>query len=67
MEEYKQLCLRSFSINRSGKVIQKQEQPMPRRITFEANLGKLQDMVDKCFDQSIQCAVQYYLQCVDGP
>jgi len=30
MEEYKQLCLKSFSVNRSGEVIQKQELPMPR-------------------------------------
>jgi len=41
MEEYKQLCLKSFSVNRSGEVIQKQELPMPRQITFEANPGKL--------------------------
>jgi len=37
MEEYKQLCLKSFSVNRSGEVIQKQELLMPRQITFEAN------------------------------
>jgi len=30
MEEYKQLCLKSFSINRSGEVIQKQDLLMPR-------------------------------------
>jgi len=41
MEEYKQLCLKSFSVNRSGEVIQKQDLPMPRHITFEANPGKL--------------------------
>jgi len=29
MEEYKQLCLKSFSVSRSGEVIQKQELPMP--------------------------------------
>jgi len=29
MEEYKQLCLISFSVNRSGEVIQKLELPMP--------------------------------------
>jgi len=28
-EEYKQLCLKSFSVNKSGEVIQKQEQSMP--------------------------------------
>ncbi|XP_021321682.1 uncharacterized protein LOC110437536 [Sorghum bicolor] len=32
MEEYKQLCLKSFSVNRSSEVIQKQELPMPRSI-----------------------------------
>ena len=41
MEEYKQLCLKSFSINRSGDVFQKQELPMPRQITFEPNPTKL--------------------------
>jgi len=46
MEDYKQLCLKSFSINRSGEVIQKEALPMPRQITFEANPGKLQEMVD---------------------
>jgi len=53
MEEYKQLCLKSFSVNRSSEVIQKLELPMPRQITFEANPGKLQDMVDN----AINCAL----------
>jgi len=30
MEEYRQLCLKSFSVNRSGEVIQKQDLPLPR-------------------------------------
>jgi len=30
MEDYKQLCLKSFSINRSGEVMQKEALPMPR-------------------------------------
>jgi len=30
MEEYKWLCLKSFSLNMSGEVIQKQELPMHR-------------------------------------
>jgi len=30
MEEYKQQCLKSFSINRSGEVIQKEALPVPR-------------------------------------
>jgi len=53
MEEYKQLCLKSASVNRSGEVFQKQELPMPRQITFEANLGKLQDMVDNAINRAL--------------
>ena len=30
MEDYKQQCLKSFSINRSGKVIQKEALPAPQ-------------------------------------
>jgi len=33
-------------MNRSGKVIQKRDLPMPRQVTFDPNLGKLQDMVN---------------------
>jgi len=50
MEDYKQLCLKSFSINRSGEVIQKEALLMPRQITFEANPGKLQEMVDNAIN-----------------
>jgi len=46
MEEYRQLCLKSFSMNRSGEVIEKQDLPMPRQVTFDPNPGKLQDMVN---------------------
>jgi len=53
MEDYKQLCLRSFSINRSGEVIQKEALPMPRQITFEANPGKLQEMVDSAINHAL--------------
>jgi len=53
MEEYKQLCLKSFSVNRSGEVIQKLELPMPRQITFEANPGKLNGMVDNAIDRAL--------------
>jgi len=53
MEEYKQLCLKSFSVNKSGKVIQKLELPMPRQITFEANPGKLKDMVDNAINRAL--------------
>jgi len=30
MEEYKQLCLKSFRLNRCGEVIQKQDLPLPQ-------------------------------------
>jgi len=53
MEDYKQLCLKSFSINRSGEVIQKEALPMPRQITFEVNPGKLQDMVDSAINRAL--------------
>jgi len=53
MEDYKQLCLKSFSINRSGEVIQKEALLMPRQITFEANPVKLQDMVDSAINLAL--------------
>ena len=53
MEDYKQLCLKSFSINRSSEVIQKESLPMPRQITFEANPGKLQEMVDSAINRAL--------------
>jgi len=53
MEEYKQLCLKSFSVNMSGEVIQKEALSMPRQITFEANPGKLQEMVDNAINRTL--------------
>jgi len=53
MEDYKQQCLRSFSMNRSGKVIQKDALSMPRQVTFEANPGKLQEMVDSAINRAL--------------
>jgi len=53
MEEYKQLCLKSFSVNRSGEVIQKEALPMPRQFTFEANPGKLQEMFDSAINRAL--------------
>ena len=53
MEKYKQLCLKSFSDNRSGEVFQKQELSMPRQVTFDANSGKLQDMVDNAINRAL--------------
>ena len=45
--------MKSFSINRSGEVIQKKASPMPRQITFEANPSKLQDMVDSAVNRDL--------------
>jgi hypothetical protein len=41
IEEYIRLCLKSFSLNNSGQVIQKQDLPLPRQVTFDSNPGKL--------------------------
>jgi hypothetical protein len=41
MEDYRQLCLKSFSLNRSGEVIQKKDLSLPRQVTFDSNPGKL--------------------------
>jgi len=53
MEDYKQQCLKSFSVNRSGEVIQKEAMLMPRQVTLEANPGKLQDMVDSAINRAM--------------
>ena len=53
MEEYKQLCLKSFSVNRSGEVIEKQELSMPQQVTFDPNPRKLQDMVDNAINRAL--------------
>jgi len=53
MEEYKQICLKSFSVNRSGEVIQKQDLSMPRQVTFDPNPSKLQDMVDNAINRAL--------------
>jgi len=53
MEDYKQVCLKSFSINKIGEVIQKEALSMPRQITFEANPGKLQEMVDNAINRAL--------------
>jgi len=53
MEDYKRQCLKAFSINSSGEVIQKEALPTPRQITFEANPGKLQDMVDNAINRAL--------------
>jgi hypothetical protein len=53
MEEYKQLYLKSFSLNRSGEVIQKQDLPLPRQVIFDPNPSKLQDMVNTCVNHAM--------------
>jgi len=53
MEDDKQQSLKSFSINRSSEVIQKEALPAPRQVTFEANPGKLQDMVDNAINRAL--------------
>ena len=53
VEEYKQLCLRSFSLNKSGQVIQKQDLPLPRQVTFDSNPGKLQEMVNSAVNHAL--------------
>jgi len=53
MEDYKQQCFKSFSINRSGEVIQNEALPAPRQVTFEAYPGKLQDMVDSAINRAL--------------
>jgi len=53
MEDCKQQCLRSFSMNRSDEVIQKDALSMPRQVTFEANPGKLQEMVDSAINRAL--------------
>jgi len=45
MEKYKQLCLKSFSVNRSGEVIEKQELPMPFSSNSQKNLCHQRMMV----------------------
>jgi len=70
MEDYKQQCLRSFSINRSGEVIQKEALPMPRQVTFEAIPGKLQDMVDNAINralinQAVCCPIRFSMPWIE--
>jgi hypothetical protein len=53
MEDYRQLCLKSFSLNRSGEVIQKQDLSLPRQVTFDSNPGKLQEMVNSAVNHAL--------------
>ena len=53
VEEYRQLCLKSFSLNKSGQVIQKQDLPLPQQVTFDSNPGKLQEMVNSAVNHAL--------------
>jgi hypothetical protein len=53
IEEYRQLCLKSFSLNKSGQVIQKQDLPLPQQVTFDSNPGKLQEMVNSAVNHAL--------------
>jgi hypothetical protein len=53
IEDYRQLFLKSFSLNRSGEVIQKQDLPLPRQVTFDSNPGKLQEMVNSVVNHAL--------------
>jgi len=53
MEDYRQLYLKSFSLNRSGEVIHKQDLSLPRHVTFDSNPGKLQEMVNSAINHAL--------------
>jgi hypothetical protein len=53
IEDYRQLCLKSFSLNGSGEVIQKQDLSLPRQVTFDSNPGKLQEMVNSAVNHAL--------------
>jgi hypothetical protein len=53
MEDYKQLCLKSFRLNRSGEVIQKQDLSLPWQVTFDSNPDKLQEMVNSIVNHAL--------------
>jgi hypothetical protein len=53
IEEYRQLCLKSFSLNKNGQVIQKQDLSLPRQVTFDSNPCKLQEMVNSAVNHTL--------------
>jgi hypothetical protein len=40
-------------LNKSGQVIQKQDLPLPRQVTFDSNSGKLQEMVNSAVNHAL--------------
>jgi hypothetical protein len=40
-------------LNRSGEVIQKQDLPLLRQVTFDSNPGKLQEMVNYAVNHAL--------------
>jgi len=53
IEDYRQLCLKSFNLNRSGEVTEKQDLPLSRQVTFDSNPGKLQEMVNSTINHAL--------------
>jgi hypothetical protein len=53
IEEYRQLCLKLFNLNKSRQDIQKQDLPLPRQVTFDSNPGKLQEMVNSTVNHAL--------------
>jgi hypothetical protein len=53
IEEYRQLCLKSYRLNKSGQVIQKQDLSLPRQVTFDSNPGKLQEIVNSVVNHAL--------------
>jgi hypothetical protein len=53
IEDYRQLCLKSFNLNRSGEVIQKQDLPLPRQVTFDSNPSKLREMINSVVNHAL--------------
>jgi hypothetical protein len=53
MEDYRQLYLKSFSLNRSREVIQKQHLSLPQQVIFDSNPGKLQEMVNSAVNHAL--------------
>jgi hypothetical protein len=53
IEEYIQLCLKSFSLNKSGQVIQKQDLSLRQQVTFDSNPSKLQEMVNSVVNHAL--------------
>lgn len=47
MEEFKLLCIKTFSVSKRGEAIKKQDLPKPRHIIVSQDTAKIQDMIDQ--------------------